>query len=409
MRRLLQKLRQKKLTAIACLTVGMVIGGYGLASAAGPSGSPAVQGNHVTCTTSTAGACSFTYASPMPVAPDSVVVTPSIPTGGTAYTLTVVNGSLTATGGQVKAFTSSGAAFANRSITFDYQIVGSSVPATTSTTIQPTTTTQPITTTTQPITTTTQPITTTTQPITTTTQPITTTTQPSGQTLTCEDTTVSGQKCRPNNFVLTSDGWNNGASPSTYDLKDYNNSEQDWTDTVTTKACACVVSYPSVEAFTLLGAGDGAGPAVSSTPLTSTYAENMNPNSGSVTHAMWDVWTGPSSSPWKNETAIEVDHTSTDPIGMECGSFSQPVIDGVTWDFCGGTSGERTFYLPTSQPTGSVNIGDMMAWEQANGKIPTTDLYGEVDFGWEILSTNNQPQTFAITGYTLTGFTPVSP
>ena len=282
-----------------------------------------------------------------------------------------------------------------------------------STTTRPTTTQAP--TTTAMPTTTVRQTTTTVQQTTTTLRPTTTTTAkpPSGgssRTVTCTNTSVSGECRLPDGFVITSDGWSNQPGEK-YDLTVYNNSEQDWTDQVTANPCQCVSAYPSVEAFTSAGAGDGGNtPVTGYSSLTSTWNENMNANSGSVTHAMYDIWTGPSSNVWRNETAIEVDHTSTDTIGVECGSVTAtPVIDGVTWDFCGGNSGERTFYLPTSAPTGSINILDMLKWEQANGHLPSTDIVGEVDFGWEILSTNSQPQLLTVNGYTLTGFTPVLP
>lgn len=147
----------RALKYIACLVAGLTLGGYGIAAAAGPSGSPAVEGNTVTCTTNASGVCSYTFASAVPAVPDSVVLTPSIATGAADYTLSTVNGSLTTTGGQVQAHLPSGAADPNVTITFSYVIVGSSTapppPTTTiapTTTIQPTTTTQPITTTTTP-------------------------------------------------------------------------------------------------------------------------------------------------------------------------------------------------------------------------------------------------------------------
>lgn len=146
-----------RLAAIGCLVAGLVAGGYGFASASGPSGSPAIEGSHVTCTTNTAGVCSYTFTSPMPVAPDAVVLTPSLASGAIDYTLSTVNGSLTTTGGKVLASLAGGKPDASAKITFDYELVGPSAPITTTTTIQPTTTTQPITTTTQPITTTTVP------------------------------------------------------------------------------------------------------------------------------------------------------------------------------------------------------------------------------------------------------------
>ena len=55
-----------------------------------------------------------------------------------------------------------------------------------------------------------------------------------------------------------------------------------------------------------------------------------------------------------------------------------------------------------NEQAGSVDILAMFKWMEANGYLPATDLFGEVDYGWEVLSTGGQPQPFHLSGFSLT-------
>jgi hypothetical protein len=206
------------------------------------------------------------------------------------------------------------------------------------------------------------------------------------------------------NTYVTNDGWNN-QSGERYDLQVVD--PGNWTDSVTAQPCQCVSAYPSVEQFF-----DNYDKVTSFTQITSTYSENMNANSRSVTHASFDIWTGPTSNVWADETMVMNDWTGGVSGGMQdpgCGStilasptFTEPSTGKhVTYDFCQSGS-ERTFVRHGEERTGSADILAMLKWEQANGYLPATDLLGEVDYGWEILSTGGQPQPLALSGYSLT-------
>ncbi len=201
------------------------------------------------------------------------------------------------------------------------------------------------------------------------------------------------------NTYVGSDGWNNQPG-ETYDLQVVN--PGDWTDTVTAAPCQCVSAYPSVEQY-----GPNNPLKVSAyTKITSTYAEAMNANSASVTHAAYDIWTGSSSNLFADETMIMNDRTASDP-GCDSAILASPTFTEpstghqVTYDFCQSGS-ERQFIEHGNERAGSVDILAMFKWMEANGHLPATDLLGEVDYGWEVLSTGSRPQPFHLSGFSLT-------
>ena len=176
------------------------------------------------------------------------------------------------------------------------------------------------------------------------------------------------------NTYVGSDGWNNQPG-ETYDLQVVN--PGDWTDTVTAAPCQCVSAYPSVEQY-----GPNNPLQVSAyTKITSTYAEAMNANSASVTHAAYDIWTGSSSNLFADETMIMNDRTASDP-GCDSAILASPRFTEpstghqVTYDFCQSGS-ERQFIEHGNERAGSVDILAMFKWMEANGHLPATDLLGE--------------------------------
>ena len=261
---------------------------------------------------------------------------------------------------------------------------------------------------------TTQPTPPTTQPTPPTTQPTPpTTTPPTGGTVVCSSKSPPASPkalCGPyswpadsgndgTNTYVGSDGWNNQPG-ETYDLQVVN--PGDWTDTVTAAPCQCVSAYPSVEQY-----GPNNPLKVSAyTKITSTYAEAMNANSASVTHAAYDIWTGSSSNLFADETMIMNDRTASDP-GCDSAILASPTFTEpstghqVTYDFCQSGS-ERQFIEHGNERAGSVDILAMFKWMEANGHLPATDLFGEVDYGWEVLSTGSRPQPFHLSGFSLT-------
>lgn len=123
------------------------------ASASGPDPAPATQSLTRTCTTDGSGYCTVIHT--LGVVPDGVVTSPVIAAGATSYTLSVVDGSATASQVRVRAVRSNGNIHSNQAIKFSLVLFGGAVVPTTTTTAPLTTTTVPVTTTTVPVTTTT--------------------------------------------------------------------------------------------------------------------------------------------------------------------------------------------------------------------------------------------------------------
>jgi hypothetical protein len=275
----------------------------------------------------------------------------------------------------------------------------------------------PVTTTTQPVTTTTMPVTTTTQPVTTTTVPqTTTTTAPSGGA--CVTSSASGDACGP--YLYPPDSASNGSN--TYVGQDMWNpvpgetgtltaySPGDWSDAFNVPAGnTSVTAYPSIGQ-----APDGNRAVTSYTQITSSFAENMNVNPGTIGEAAYDVWTGPTSNVWAHETMIQFDFANNT---QRCASGGLPILATVNfvepstgqsqaWDFCeygSGDGAERIWNLHgASEQSGSVDILAMYQWEIAHGYIPSSDTLGTVGFGAEVCSTGGQPENIQVSAFSLT-------
>ena len=149
--------RRHVILSVVCAATALALAAVSVATATGPDPVPLIQAQVRSCTTDSAGYCTVTHT--LGVVPDTVLLTPVIPAGATAYTLSAVASRATSTSVRVRAMKSSTNPYANVSIVFSMLVAGTQVPTstttssvtittTTSTTVPPTTTTASTTTTT---------------------------------------------------------------------------------------------------------------------------------------------------------------------------------------------------------------------------------------------------------------------
>jgi hypothetical protein len=169
-----------------------------------------------------------------------------------------------------------------------------------------------------------------------------------------------------------------------------------------------VRTYPNVQQLMSdwNGAGWNGGGAQADTPvsklsaLTSTYAETMPRDGGTIAQAAWDIWLSGTSG--ADEVMVWVDN-----VGRGSGGATQratATIAGQTWTLYSYGSGELIWSLGApghfaQQPSGTVNLQALLQWLVAHGYESPSSAIGQIDFGWEICSTGGTSRTFAVSDY----------
>jgi hypothetical protein len=162
-----------------------------------------------------------------------------------------------------------------------------------------------------------------------------------------------------------------------------------WDTTITEPAGnTSVKAYPTVQQLY-------SGQALSSLGhITSSYAETMNPNAGSLAWAAYDIWCNN----WADEVLVAVDNHNVDPSYL-------PVIGHFT---AGGQSytaydngSERVVVADASAGAGTVDLLGVLSWLQGAGHLPAASTLTAIDFGWEVNSTGGLAEDFQVTSYTL--------
>ena len=158
-------------------------------------------------------------------------------------------------------------------------------------------------------------------------------------------------------------------------------------------------------------------PLTQFTSLTSDYSESMPTGLARLdAEAAYDVWLGNTSAA-TTEVMFWVDNAGQ----SEGGTLAQSNVSfgGRSWDlWCGGGTGANrcvngTYYVwalhgmtPQShfgQPSGSVDLlaGIKKLISDGFFSADANHLMRQVNFGWEICSTGNQPGVFRVTNLTL--------
>jgi hypothetical protein len=187
------------------------------------------------------------------------------------------------------------------------------------------------------------------------------------------------------------------------------NNPGDWQVTATEPAGnTAVLSYPDVQQLMNNWCGNGWGACSNATEtpraglasLTSGYAEMMNEHAGTAAQAAWDMWTS------SGELMIWVDEVGRGSGGaMACGTgalsgypFTYYVYGG---SFCSG--GLPIIKLNVNQRAATIDLLEALDYFTSVGQFSANGTIGQINFGWEVCSTGGTPETFRMSGYTLTG------
>lgn len=131
--------------------------------------------------------------------------------------------------------------------------------------------------------------------------------------------------------------------------------------------------------------------------LSSTFAQSMPPQKLTYdAEAAYDLWLDN----YKIEVMVWVANHGQTPLG---GVINHVVISGREYAVYSGGADVFSF-VATGKPAtrGQVNLLGMLLWLIRHHHLSGSDRLTQVNFGWEIASTNGVPLSFAVTDYSLT-------
>jgi hypothetical protein len=131
--------------------------------------------------------------------------------------------------------------------------------------------------------------------------------------------------------------------------------------------------------------------------LTSSFAESMPPAGVAYeAEAAYDLWLNG----YKNEVMVWVDNHGQQPAGIVS---SEAVLSGQHFRVYRGNAHMVSLVLlsGTHETAGSVNLLLALRWLVDHGYLHGTASLTQVDFGWEIVSTDGIPLNFALHSYSL--------
>lgn len=163
-----------------------------------------------------------------------------------------------------------------------------------------------------------------------------------------------------------------------------------------------VVSYPDVQQI-LTTTRDTPSPLARFAAISSTFTQSM-PSDGD-NEAAYDIWMGSSvTTDYAQEVMIWVDdHRTNPPPGRIVARQEFAGARYTVWqDPTDGSSGFHTIYIVRhgNQTSGTVNVLAILNWLVSHHLTAANGL-NQIDFGWEICSTDGRPQTFTMSAYRL--------
>jgi Flp pilus assembly protein TadB len=127
--------------------------------------------------------------------------------------------------------------------------------------------------------------------------------------------------------------------------------------------------------------------------LRSSFTESMPSTVSLVASATYTVWLDNR----QVQVAMWVDNHNRKPGGKPIGEILFFKNDFMVYK---NSSTMYTFVLTgTQQTSGTVHLLSALRWLVHHGKLNTTDIVNEVDFGWQIASTGGTAQDFNVTRY----------
>jgi len=151
-----------------------------------------------------------------------------------------------------------------------------------------------------------------------------------------------------------------------------------------------VKTYPSVQENykgTTLGSLHG---------LWSNFSESMPKQSNFDAEAAYDIWLNN----YKIEVMVWFDNHGQRPAGRV---IAHTTIYGQKFAVWKGGSKLYTLALLGKQESkGTAHLLKSMAWLESHGYLSSSDILTQVNFGWEICSTDGRPMDFTMNSYNLT-------
>ena len=169
-----------------------------------------------------------------------------------------------------------------------------------------------------------------------------------------------------------------------------------------------VLTFPYVGADFINQSGN-TFPLSSYTQITSSFSESMPTGTGTLSHAMFDIWLNN----WNTEVMIQFDFSALSTIeeGTVVGNVSFGGSNGVpVQNWTQVTEGRTpnsfclsdTSHNPVSEQVASVDILAMLLHMQSSGHLPTPSYLWQIGCGWEMQSTGGHAETYTWSGWTLT-------
>jgi Glycosyl hydrolase family 12 len=137
-------------------------------------------------------------------------------------------------------------------------------------------------------------------------------------------------------------------------------------------------------------------PAISSLQsVTSTFAET-SPGTGIYEDA-YDIWLNGIATSGSTEVMIWTENHGQVPSGSQVATVT---LDGRSWAVW--RAGTYIAFVATSNFTsGTMNLLTFFQWITGQGWMPSNSTLGQVDYGAELVSTNNVPATFTFGNFSV--------
>ena len=210
-----------------------------------------------------------------------------------------------------------------------------------------------------------------------------------------DDPGITGTVHQPNNLAsqtVGANGW--GAGGTDYAQTLSANSTADWQVSVS------VSSNPDGHILAFPNSGwkqDSAVDAYTSLPSAWNVTIPADP-AVSTGWAAYDLWFNN----WADEVMIQVDITAGP--AYNCTAAVTATFGGMPWHMCSFGS-ERVWKPGTddqhlvNQASGSMDVQPVLAWMEANGKLPAGSTWTAGSFGFEVAHTSAQ-DVYAVSGFT---------
>lgn len=133
--------------------------------------------------------------------------------------------------------------------------------------------------------------------------------------------------------------------------------------------------------------------------IYSSFTENMDPARGTSAEAAYDIWLNG----WKNEVMIQHDivNRARCPVAARARFGGSGGVAMWDWNLCKYGS-ELIWQLSGRQErSGKVDILAMLTWLVSHRYLPQRSGLTDISYGFEICSTGGQPETFAVSHFSI--------